>query len=45
MMEANIESEQAQPEAIEGFISFGEWWERFGDQEEEEPAPEFRVAA
>lgn len=44
-MEATVEREQTQPEAIEGFISFGEWWERFGDQDEEEPAPDYREAA
>jgi hypothetical protein len=44
-MEATVEKEQTQPEAIDSFISFGEWWERFGDHEEEEPAPVYREAA
>ena len=44
-MEATVEREQIQADTVDRFISFGEWWERFGDEEEEEPAPDLQKAA
>jgi hypothetical protein len=43
--EPKIEEEEIQTQIMERFISFGEWWELYGDIEIEESLQDFRKAA